>query len=82
MHGIEWQGNEEAEQVCDSNPMVTGADREHLRGDGPGDGQGVELLDVGAGPNAGSFNGLKDRGLVLDNSEWIVSSIFRRGKAG
>lgn len=69
VHGVERKGHEEADQVCRSDPLVSGTDGEHLWGDGPGDGQGVELLNVGTGPNAGTFNSDENLGLILDNAE-------------
>lgn len=47
--------------------MVPRADGEHLAGDGPGDGEGVVLLDVLAGPDVGAGNGGKDEELVGDD---------------
>ena len=48
MHHVEGDGDKESDEVGGGDPLVTGADGEHLGGDGPGDGQGVELLDVGS----------------------------------
>ena len=47
----EGDGDQEAEEVGDRDPLVAGADGEHLARDTPGDGEGVVLLDVLAGPD-------------------------------
>jgi hypothetical protein len=56
MHNVEWQRGEETDEEGDRDPLVTSADGKHLRGDGPSDGQGIELLNLGAGPDVGSFS--------------------------
>ena len=43
--------DDEADEVGDRDPLVFGADGEGFAGDAPGDGEGVELLDVLARPN-------------------------------
>jgi hypothetical protein len=68
VHEVEGQWNEEADKVCGSDPLVAGADGKHLGGDRPSDGKGVELLNVCAGPNAGTFDRDKDCGLVLNDT--------------
>jgi hypothetical protein len=68
VHGVEGEGNEENDQVCGSDPLVTGTDREHLGSDGPGNSEGVELLDVGTRPDAGTFNRDENLSLVLDDA--------------
>ena len=82
VHGVEWEGHEEADQVCGGDPLVARTDGEHLRRDGPGDGQCVELLDVGSGPDVGTFDGYEDLGLVLDNAEQIISCGSTRDDVG
>jgi hypothetical protein len=67
MHEIEWKRDHEAHKECRSNPLVTGSKREHFRSNGPGNGQGVEHLNVGTRPDVGTFNRHEDVGLVLDN---------------
>lgn len=55
---VGWDWYDEAEEEGESDPFVAGADAEHVLGDGPGDGEGVELLDVLAGPDVGALDGL------------------------
>lgn len=48
---VSGDGHDEADQEGEGNPFVARADAEHLAGYAPGDGEGVELLDVLAGPD-------------------------------
>ncbi len=47
-------GDEEANEVGNGDPLVLGTDREHVLGDGPSDGKGVELLNVLTRPDVGT----------------------------
>lgn len=69
VHDIKGQRGKEANEVGGRDPLVAGADGEHLGGDGPGDGERVELLDLGAGPDVASLGGLEEGGLVLDDAD-------------
>jgi len=57
----------ETDEIGNGDPLVFCADGEGVRGDGPGDGEGVELLDVLAGPDVGPSEALEDGGLVIDD---------------
>lgn len=64
----EGDGNDEAENIGDCDPLVLRADGEGVLCDGPGDGEGVELLDVLTRPNVGANETLEDRSLVVDDA--------------
>ncbi|QSZ32177.1 hypothetical protein DSL72_001748 [Monilinia vaccinii-corymbosi] len=55
-HDPEWKWDEKSEEICDGYPLVTSADGEHLGGDGPGDCEGVEGLNVCSRPNGCPLN--------------------------
>jgi len=59
----EGHGHDEAEQVRDRDPLVARADGEHVVCHTPGDGQGVVLLHVLAGPDVGAFGRGQNVGL-------------------
>ena len=59
--------DKETKQVGDCDPLVFGADGESVTCDTPSDGQGVELLDVLAGPNVGASESFQDGSLVVDD---------------
>lgn len=61
-------GNEESEEICDGDPLVTGANREHLRGNRPGNCEGVEGLNISSRPNRCSLNSQKVWGLIFDDT--------------
>ena len=48
---VEGDGDQEAEEVSDGDPLVFGTNGEHLVGHGPSEGQGVVLLNVLARPD-------------------------------
>ena len=56
MHDVEGQWGEEAEEEGGCHPLIASTDGEHFGRNGPGDGEGVELLNVGAGPDRGTFD--------------------------
>lgn len=55
MSEIEGERSGKADEVGDGDPFVSSTDGEHLWSDGPGDGEGVELLDLRSTPNIGTF---------------------------
>ena len=61
--------DDEADQEGQRDPLVARADAEHLAGYAPGDGEGVELLYVLAGPDVGALDRLQDLALVLDDRD-------------
>ena len=69
MGDVEGQRSQEADEEGDGNPLVACPDGEHLGGDGPRDSEGVELLDLSAGPNVGSFGGFENWRLVVDDAD-------------
>lgn len=56
MHDPKGNWNDESEEKGDGYPFVAGTDREHIWGDGPGDCERVEGLNVGSGPDGCSFD--------------------------
>jgi hypothetical protein len=76
VHDIEREWDEEAKEVCCRNPLVAGADGEQLRRHGPGDGEGVELLDLRARPDVGSFDGLENGRLVFDDARNTLDQVL------
>ena len=64
----EGHGDDEADEVGDRDPLVFGADGEGVAGDAPGDGEGVELLNVLAGPDVRAGEAFEDGSLVVDDS--------------
>jgi hypothetical protein len=65
----EGERNSKSDDVRDRNPLVLGTDGEHVLGDGPGNGQGIELLDILTRPDVGAFDGQKERRLIFDNRQ-------------
>lgn len=68
----------ETKKVGDRDPLIFGANGEGVTCDTPSDGQGVELLDVLAGPDVGASKTLQNRSLVVDDS--VHTSVFRANK--
>jgi hypothetical protein len=52
----ERERSKKAEEVCNRDPLVFGTDGEHVRGNTPGNGKRVELLDVLTRPDVGAVN--------------------------
>ena len=59
--------HDEAKQVTNCDPLVASADGEHVAGNGPGDGKGIVLLDVLAGPDVRAFNRRENRELIRND---------------
>jgi hypothetical protein len=68
VHDVEGERGREADEVGDGDPFVARADGEDFGGDGPGDREGVELLEIDAGPDRGTFDGDEVVGLVVDDA--------------
>jgi hypothetical protein len=68
VHDVEGERGREADEVGDGDPFVARADGEDFGGDGPGDREGVELLEINAGPDGGTFDGDEVGGLVVDDA--------------
>lgn len=66
---VQRDGDDDAEEVGDCDPLVSRADAEHVCGDAPCDGEGVELLDVLPRPDVCSLDGFEDGTLVLDDGD-------------
>lgn len=67
----EGEGRDEPEEEGYGYPLVFSAYGEDVAGHGPGYGEGVELLDVLAGPDVGTCYPEEDLALILDNAVGI-----------
>jgi len=64
----EGEGDEEACEVGERNPLVSSTDGKHVTCDTPGNGKGVVLLDVLTRPDVGALDGGQDSKLVVNNA--------------
>ena len=71
----EGNGDDEADEIGDRDPLVFGADGEGVAGDAPGDGEGVELLNVLAGPDVRAGEAFEDGCLIVDDSGYGLDSV-------
>jgi hypothetical protein len=74
--------DDEADEIGDRDPLVFGADGEGVAGDAPGDGEGVELLNVLAGPDVRAGEAFEDGGLVVDDSGYGLDSVWGETREG
>ncbi len=69
VHDIEGHRGNEADQERCGDPLIDGAKGEHFGGNRPRNGKSVELLNLGTGPDVGTFSRLEDGCLILDDTK-------------
>ncbi len=64
----EGEGNGEANEVCEGDPLISLADRNQIFGHAENDSKTVELLNVLSTPDIGAENSSQDLALIGDDS--------------
>jgi hypothetical protein len=72
----EGEGNGEANEVCEGDPLISLADRNQIFGHPENDGKTVELLNVLSTPDVGAENSSQDLALIGDDSVLSVLDIL------
>ena len=73
---VKWEWDNEAEQVCYCDPLVSPANGEEFGSHAPSDGERVELLDVLSTPNVGALDTYQDWSLILDDTKVSMRQLY------